>query len=377
VELALRLDDPAALVRSSLGILNGNDASPEQHDGRLALAEELSQRSLKGISSPNLADALLFVGNVYLTWGRREEAEQSWQGAKEAAVRSRNAAAAFVPSQVDALAGTFDGQLENVLEFEALIRARGVEVGREQGGRQFGARAVRGALIYLGRTADALAGLPERPDLFFNRGVPVSTRAVCLAHAGRAGEASDILHRMLAARDMSRSDDATSSATLTRLLEAAVILQDAEAAGLLAARLAPLAELVYVVTDTAHCMGRLCGGAAALLGETEKARGYYAQAIEICAKVRFRPELALTRLELAELLLGQAGAMNRAPMPGDAASTPAPLAAEGRVRGESRDSDKFRAEALAHLDFAIAEFREMKMQPSLERALRHKELLKA
>jgi hypothetical protein len=30
-----------------------------------------------------------------------------------------------------------------------------------------------------------------------------------------------------------------------------------------------------------------------------------------------------------------------------------------------------------HLDFAIKEFREMKMQPSLERALRHKEILKA
>ncbi|HTE85126.1 MAG TPA: hypothetical protein VK821_10365 [Dehalococcoidia bacterium] len=30
-----------------------------------------------------------------------------------------------------------------------------------------------------------------------------------------------------------------------------------------------------------------------------------------------------------------------------------------------------------HLDFAIAEFREMKMQPSLERALRHKDVLKA
>ena len=36
-----------------------------------------------------------------------------------------------------------------------------------------------------------------------------------------------------------------------------------------------------------------------------------------------------------------------------------------------------RREAMEHLDFAIAEFREMKMQPSLERALRHKELLKA
>lgn len=34
-------------------------------------------------------------------------------------------------------------------------------------------------------------------------------------------------------------------------------------------------------------------------------------------------------------------------------------------------------EALQHLDFAIAEFREMKMQPSLERALKHKEILGA
>ena len=36
-----------------------------------------------------------------------------------------------------------------------------------------------------------------------------------------------------------------------------------------------------------------------------------------------------------------------------------------------------RAEAVEHLDFAIREFQEMKMQPSLERALRHRELLRA
>jgi transposase len=34
-------------------------------------------------------------------------------------------------------------------------------------------------------------------------------------------------------------------------------------------------------------------------------------------------------------------------------------------------------DALEHLDFAIKEFREMKMQPSLGRALRHKDILKA
>jgi hypothetical protein len=34
-------------------------------------------------------------------------------------------------------------------------------------------------------------------------------------------------------------------------------------------------------------------------------------------------------------------------------------------------------EALEHLDFAIKKFLDMKIQPSLDRALRHKEILKA
>jgi hypothetical protein len=52
----------------------------------------------------------------------------------------------------------------------------------------------------------------------------------------------------------------------------------------------------------------------------------------------FRPELALTRLQLAELLLDH--------------------------------YPEEKAAALEHLDFAIKEFREMKMQPSLDRALK-------
>jgi len=61
--------------------------------------------------------------------------------------------------------------------------------------------------------------------------------------------------------------------------------------------------------------------------------------------MRFRPEVALTRLQLAELLL-------------------------------ERYPDE-KKEALEHLDFAIKEFQDMKMQPSLECALRHKEILGA
>ncbi len=57
------------------------------------------------------------------------------------------------------------------------------------------------------------------------------------------------------------------------------------------------------------------------------------------------PEIALTRLQLAELLPEH--------YPGE------------------------KSEAQEDLDFSIGESREMKMQPSLERALKHKEILGA
>jgi len=65
----------------------------------------------------------------------------------------------------------------------------------------------------------------------------------------------------------------------------------------------------------------------------------------MATRLRFRPEIALTRLELAELLL------------------------------EHYPDEK--AEALDHLDFAIGEFRDMKMQPALERTLKRRESLRA
>ena len=80
----------------------------------------------------------------------------------------------------------------------------------------------------------------------------------------------------------------------------------------------------------------------------------------MCAKIGFRPEIALTRLGMAELLLAEAedvGAIHESP--------------------PQRTEQDIRREANEHLDFAIGEFRAMKMTPSLQRALRHKEILKA
>jgi DNA-binding CsgD family transcriptional regulator len=84
-------------------------------------------------------------------------------------------------------------------------------------------------------------------------------------------------------------------------------------------------------------IARLLGDAAALLGEPEEALACYDQALAICGRVGFRPETAITRMQLAELLIGVS--------PGD------------------------RVQAYEHLDFAISEFEVMKMVPYLERAL--------
>jgi tetratricopeptide (TPR) repeat protein len=98
-------------------------------------------------------------------------------------------------------------------------------------------------------------------------------------------------------------------------------------------------------TANLWCRQRLQAESAVLIGEVESARSDFDSAIAWYERASDRPETALTRLGLAELLLEH--------------------------YPEERDA------AIEHLDFAISELREMKMQPSLERALRHRGLLKA
>ena len=131
---------------------------------------------------------------------------------------------------------------------------------------------------------------------------------------------------------------------LTMALAVAVLVEEREGAAVLLERLRRVAgqsTCDYAMATAA----RHLGAAAALLRKPDEARTYYEQALDAAAKIRFRPEVALTHLQLAELL------MDHYP--------------------------EEQAKAQQHLDFAISEFRAMKMQPALERALRHKGILKA
>ena len=144
--------------------------------------------------------------------------------------------------------------------------------GSRQAGRLVRGRAGEPLSTSAGWTRP-LAGIRQAPDVFAGGGVWAGQRALCLAHMGRVTEARDILHRFLSRRDMSRPDDPTSAAVLRYLLEASVVAGDKDAAGIFEARMAPLAGLLHTEADMCYCIGRLCGGAAVLLGEPEKARG--------------------------------------------------------------------------------------------------------
>jgi len=51
------------------------------------------------------------------------------------------------------------------------------------------------------------------------------------------------------------------------------------------------------------CAARHLGAAAALSERPDEARAHYQTALKVASEMRFRPEVALTRLQLAELLL--------------------------------------------------------------------------
>jgi ATP/maltotriose-dependent transcriptional regulator MalT len=134
--------------------------------------------------------------------------------------------------------------------------------------------------------------------------------------------------------------DDTPLGVLVELLEAAVLCGEADVARLLVGRLAPVAHLLVpaltsfppVVTSVA----RHLGAGLALLGQREQARVATEQARVLAEHVRFRPELALASLQLAELML-----------------------------------DKGEAEpGLVHLRNAIDDVRAMRMQPAFSRALK-------
>jgi hypothetical protein len=176
---------------------------------------------------------------------------------------------------------------------------------------------------------------------------PPNVNVLLLAYLHRDAEAVATLDGLVASRSvLEPSEDETAASLDMSPLQAAILVGHREAPDFLVRRFAHSGlHTTSPIMSELTCPSRHLGAAAALLGRPDEARAFHHEALDMATGLRFRPEIALTRLQLAELLL------------------------------EHYPDEK--AEAIEHLDFAIGEFREMKMQPSLERALKQREILKA
>jgi tetratricopeptide (TPR) repeat protein len=119
------------------------------------------------------------------------------------------------------------------------------------------------------------------------------------------------------------------------LIETAILTENKKAADYLLKRLSKNANPINTVLTS--CAGRHLGAAANMLGRQKEALDYYHEALKVATNTQFRPEIALIRFQLAELL--------------------------------HEHYPEKREDMLEHLDFAIEEFKEMKMAPSFKKAL--------
>ena len=338
LELARRLDDPQAMWNAAVLIMVGFSSPPQDLEGRIRLAQEVADWPREGVAVIDLTYGLWICALLSLVEGNRDRAEALRDEVEELGERTGDGMPILLSLLLASLLLFIDGQLEESLRAAERSADRAEELGLQRVARFSGALAKYRTLLYVGKAEEALALADQLTDV-----ESPGLHALCLGHLGRRVEAQETLDELLQRLDVDAEAGETPLVALSQMLELAVSQADRDAVAALAPRLACMDD--YAPQSWGSSNGRNLGAASALLGDHDGARAHYQTALEVLTKVRHRPEIALTRLELAELLLDH--------YPDE------------------------RAEALEHLDFAITELRDMKMQPALERALSRREILEA
>jgi tetratricopeptide (TPR) repeat protein len=337
VDLARRIGDQQALwIASSMFLWY--TIAPQYTEQRVRLCEELWAGSHASLNT-NTAMVLLWIIDTSLIMGRLKQVEDVGGELRNLAERTGGISSRALSASTDAHLAIIDGRFEDAMEIAESLRAQVEETSVSSFGYAAASSGIK-AQLYLGTSLEAIGHeIPLGPAEM----IPVP----CLVHAllGQKEEATEIIEKNVVNRPcIGTLEDLTSTWQDILFLEASVLIGHCQATELLIKRFTDTNMITSGIFYTT-CIPRHLGGAAALLGKYDEARKYYQEAIKVCTDMPFRPELALSKLQLAELLI------------------------------EHYPDEK--KEALEHLDFAIKEFREMKMQPSLERALRHKDILKA
>ena len=338
VDIAKKIGDNNALWYAAGSFLSSS-AAPQYSSEIIQLAEEIWSSTRTGLMQNILLSAFFWLGNVFLTMGQREKAEEVWNELDEISERTENIIWEIASTGLKLSLLCIDGRFEETLNGVDQLQALGEETG-------LAATAYTNYAYPMYRTHYYLGSLPvnfESVIATVRPRMPAGNHILAnmLAHKGDADEVKEMLSFSVVNRPYIGTDeDMTNIWTDAMNLETALLVGHTQSAELLLNRFRGTGAGTTGYASP-MCIFRLMGEAAVLLERYNEAKEHYKEAIRVCTEMRFRPDLALSRLGLAELLL------------------------------DHYPDEKF--EALEHLDFAINEFREMKMRPSLERALRRKD----
>jgi DNA-binding CsgD family transcriptional regulator len=291
VELARQLGDNRAYAAAA-GFALTQVLALQDVDTVERLARQFQAHPHDGMRSADLAHCLWGVGRVLLGSGDRDAAERAWQELDALAAESRDPNTTLQALPNATLRAFVDGDLEKVLVQQEAEERFGAAVGI-QAPNAISLLTRARALHYLGRaTSTLLEGFrgETRPQM--------ACRAFILALLGQNDEALSLRARF---EGIDSEEDATARMLLALLLDVSIRCGDHATAAALVPRMAPHADRLDGLTILSY--GRLVGEAAALLNRPDEARAYFEQALAFCEKVRIRPELALTRLSMAVLLL--------------------------------------------------------------------------
>jgi eukaryotic-like serine/threonine-protein kinase len=297
------------------------------------LARELAAGPREGIRVSTLGIGLRWAAMALLESGDRAAAEALWTELRDLSGRAHDATLLVQAEFGPVLGAYFDGRLEECVAMAEATIDRAHELGVGEGG--FSSILVQAQLALGMGSEQTLEWLkaPSRPIQ--------AQRTMVLDYLGRHDEAHAIRERF---GDIGSDEDESAVHVLYCLFASAIVRNDQPTVQALARRLEPNGD-EFTVRGWIGSIGCCLGDASAVLGDPRGALSHYERTLEVCTRVRFRPEAATIHLHQAEVLL--------------------------------QHFPEEQAKAQEHLDFAIEEFRAMNMQPSLERALRHKGLLHA
>jgi len=331
--LSRKLNDPGLIWHADVAAATGLNR-PSDAAEQLELNLDLLHRSPEGATVGILGQVYMMASGQFLILGHMKESEEARSRLAELATRTRAPHLHLLNLVAQAVVLIGQGRFSEFMELDEQLKALLTE---DQGefANMWRAGALVMARVYLGEYSD----LPQPPEAL--QRVPGNLVGILSLDRASAAARIDQLVGMISSR---RTEEWPAFLVLTLAITAVAA---GHAAG------CRLVQQYYsghgLRTNGGifgpQCIPRILGDCARILNEPEQAREQYAEALTICDEMGLRPEKALARLGLAEVLLEH--------------------------YPDERDA------AIEHLDFAIAEFQEMKMQPALERALRHRGLLKA